>query len=201
MSDIQSTPATAAPLLEVVKTADFDATVPEFVPFVKQTKETVESVPKLPRLIECLPSGGLLESQSNEGIDLTATYEDILTTPTPTSVSSFSQLVSAARAAQEPHSADVSMLSMTDDDSDISLADVSLVDEPELEPTTPVLPLSNSELDDLEVSPTGGVGGGVRCGIPKPVEPAPVEPAANRFLEGLVLQKGNHEPRQKYRRE
>ncbi|CAE6435129.1 unnamed protein product, partial [Rhizoctonia solani] len=87
---------------------------------------------------------------------------------------------------------------MTDDDSEISSADVSFATEPQ----TPILSGSNHELDDLDISPTGGLGGGVRCGvtIAKTTESASTTEAqakGNRFMEGLVLH--NEPPKPKYR--
>ncbi|KAG9079633.1 hypothetical protein FRC06_007613 [Ceratobasidium sp. 370] len=158
--------------LDVVKPTDLNVTAPEFVPF---------AVERLPKLVECLPSGQLPESQSGQ---IVATPEDALSTPTPTSVSSFHQLVKAAREAPPPDSAEVSMMSMTDDESEISSADVSVV----AEPNTPLLPLSNSELTDLDISPAGGIGGGVRCGISRPEVPGPETESGNRAFEGLVPQ-------------
>ncbi|KAG8715149.1 hypothetical protein FRC08_010935 [Ceratobasidium sp. 394] len=172
MSDESTLPATNATL--DVKLVDLNITAPEFVPLAKHSTE------RLPKLVECLPSGQLPESQSGQ---IVATPEDVLSTPTPTSVSSFTQLVKAAREAPPPDSAEVSMMSMTDDDSDISSAEVSMAVEPE----TP-LPLSSSELSDLDVSPTGGIGGGVRCGISEPSAPVAEAATVNRAFEGLVPQ-------------
>ncbi|KDN45789.1 hypothetical protein RSAG8_04622, partial [Rhizoctonia solani AG-8 WAC10335] len=173
-------------LLQVANAVDFNVTAPEFVP--KQVKSLVDSVPKLAVSNDELRSShGLPESSSTEGINISAT-EDVFSTPTPSSVTSFAQLVKSAREAldSDPNSGDVSMLSMTDDDSEISSADVSFA----AEPNTPILPGSNQELDDLDVSPTGGLGGGVRCGIPnsKPTESASTEAQAkgSRYMEGLV---------------
>ncbi|KAB5589492.1 Protein transport protein sec31 [Ceratobasidium theobromae] len=112
--------------------------------------------------------------------------EDALSTPTPTSVSSFTQLVKSARAALD--GSDVSMMSMTDDDSEISSADVSL----SLEPKTPC----NIDHDELDVSPTGGLGGGVRCGVARIQEP-PEPKGIPRFKEGLIPMLDP--PRPKYR--
>ncbi|KAG8707306.1 hypothetical protein FRC11_007527 [Ceratobasidium sp. 423] len=183
---------------QVVKAADFNITAPEFVP--KQVKAPMDSIPKLSGSNgELRSSHGLPESSSTEGIDVSAA-EDALSTPTPSSVTSFAQLVRLAREAldSDPQSADVSMLSMTDDDSEISSADVSFVAEPK----TPILSGSNQELDDLEVSPTGGLGGGVLCGVlsSKPTESTSATEAqakGNRYMEGLVPH--NEPPKPKYR--
>ncbi|CAE7201399.1 unnamed protein product [Rhizoctonia solani] len=184
--------------LQVVNAVDFNLTAPEFVP--KQVNPLADSVPKLSGgNNEFQSSHGLPESSSTEGINVSAA-EDVFSTPTPSSVTSFAQLVKSAREALEldSNSADVSMLSMTDDDSEISSADVSFV----AEPTTPILPSSNQGLDDLDVSPTGGLGGGVRCGISssKLIDSAsttetPVK--GNRYMEGLILH--NEPPKPKYR--
>lgn len=201
MSDPVSATPPSAPTL-VVKNADFNVTAPEFVP--KQPRMLIEFAPKLRNDDELRTSNrpGLPESVSTEGIDVSTCPEDPLSTPTPTSISSFTQLVKSARVAMESEpQSDVSMQSMTDDDSEISSADISLATEPK----TPILPLSNQEQDDLDVSPTGGLGGGVLCGLAKPA-PASAsgetsDPVAkeNRFKEGLVLQ--NEPPKPKYRRE
>ncbi|CAE6478633.1 unnamed protein product [Rhizoctonia solani] len=184
--------------LQVAKAIDFNITAPEFVP--KTVKTITDSVPKLSGSNDELrPSHGLPESSSTEGIDVSAA-EDALSTPTPSSVTSFAQLVNSAHEAPDsyPQSADVSMLSMTDDDSEISSADVSFATEPK----TPILPGSSQELDDLDASPTGGLGGGVLCGVPnsKPTESSSIAEAqarGSRYMEGLVLH--NEPPKPKYR--
>ncbi|KAG9119834.1 hypothetical protein FRC07_004941 [Ceratobasidium sp. 392] len=185
MSDKPSPLATEAKL-DVAKPVDLKITAPEFIPLAKQTTE------RLPKLTECLSSGQLPESQSSQ---ILTTPEDALSTPTPTSVSSFAQLVNAARDAPPPDSAEVSMMSMTDDDSDISSADVSVA----IDSKTPMLPLSDSVLSDLDVSPTGGIGGGVRCGIPKPDQPTLAPTTENRVFEGLVPQDTIRDVKPKYR--
>jgi hypothetical protein len=187
---------------QVVKAVDFNATAPEFVP--NQLKRIVDSIPKLSSGNNDLgPSVGLPESSSTEGIQVSATTEDALSTPTPSSVTSFAQLVRSACEIVESdsQSVDVSMLSMTDDDSEVSSADVSFATEP---PKTPILSSSSQELEDLDISPTGGIGGGVRCGVPssKPNESASQVEATskgNRYMEGLVPH--NEPPKPKYRRE
>lgn len=153
----------------------------------------------LKRDIEFRPRSDLPESESTEGINVAATFEDVLSTPTPTSVSSFAQLVKAAREAPEPQSSDVSMMSMTDDDSEVSASDINI--SITVEPKTPILSISNSEIDDLDVSPTGGVGGGVRCGVSKPAASATSTTTAEKVLEGLVPQKESDMLKSKYRRE
>ncbi|KAJ1301911.1 hypothetical protein OPQ81_000751 [Rhizoctonia solani] len=184
-------------ILQVVKGVDFNVTAPEFVP--KQVKTLVDSVPKLSSNSDELRSShGLPGSSSTEGINISA-VEDVLSTPTPSSVTYFTQLVKSAHEALEsdPQSADVSMLSMTDDDSEMSSADASFATEPK----TPILPSSNQELDDLDISPAGGLGGGVLCGISnsKPTESASTTAQAkgNRYMEGLVPH--NDPPKPKYR--
>ncbi|KAG8746875.1 hypothetical protein FRC12_014202 [Ceratobasidium sp. 428] len=172
--------------LEAVKPADLKVTAPEFVPLAKKTTEP------FPKLAECLSSGLLPESLSGQ---ISVTPEDALSTPIPTSVSSFTQLVQAARDAPPAESAEVSMVSMTDDDSDISSADVSVV----IDPKTPMLPLSDSVLSDLDISPTGGIGGGVRCGMPRSEQSTPEPVSGNRVFEGLVPQETIHEAKPKYR--
>ncbi|CAE6540348.1 unnamed protein product [Rhizoctonia solani] len=191
---------TAAPELaplQVVKAVDFNPSVPEFVP--KQVDLLADSLSKLSGSHdEFRSSHGLPESSSTEGINVSVT-EDVFSTPTPSSVTSFAQLVKSARELDlDPHSADVSMLSMTDDDSEISSADVSFAAEPK----TPILPSLNQDLDDLDISPTGGIGGGVRCGIPnsKPAESDSTTEAqakGSRYMEGLVPH--NEPPKSKYR--
>ncbi|EUC54221.1 hypothetical protein RSOL_033530 [Rhizoctonia solani AG-3 Rhs1AP] len=184
--------------LQVINPVDHNLAAPKFVP--KQVEPAVDSVSKLASINdEFRPFHGLPESSSTEGINVSAT-EDVFSTPTPSSVTSFAQLVKSARQAldSDPHSADISMLSMTDDDSEISFADVSFATEP----TTPILLSSNQELDDLDVSPTGGLGGGVRCGIPssKPAESdsaTETQVKGSRYMEGLVPH--NEPPKPKYR--
>ncbi|KAF8755477.1 RNA recognition motif [Rhizoctonia solani] len=154
------------PVLQVLKTADFNITAPNLF---------------RSKLI-LLPSLGLPESSSTEGINVSTVTEDVLSTPTPSSITSFAHLVKSTCQISESdsQSADVSMLSMTDDDSEISSAD----------------------LENLDISPTGGLGGGVLCGIPstKHAESASqteASPKGNRYLEGLVPH--NEPPKPKHR--
>ncbi|CAE6471817.1 unnamed protein product [Rhizoctonia solani] len=192
--------AAPEPALQVVKAVDFNITAPEFVP--NQVKNVLDSIPKLSGgNDELRPSLGLPESSSTEGIDVSAAPEDALSTPTPSSVTSFAQLLKSTREVFEPdsQSADASMLSMTDDESEISSADVSFATEP---PKTPILSTPSLELEDLDISPTGGIGGGVRCGISslKPTESASQLEATSkgkRYMEGLVPH--NEPPKPKYR--
>ncbi|KAF8700021.1 RNA recognition motif, partial [Rhizoctonia solani] len=188
------------PVLQVLKTADFNITAPEFVP--KQVNCGLGSVPKLlTGNDELRPSLGLPESSSTEGINVSTVTEDVLSTPTPSSITSFAHLVKSTCQISESdsQSADVSMLSMTDDDSEISSADVSFATEP---PKTPILSAPSLELENLDISPTGGLGGGVLCGIPstKHAESASqteASPKGNRYLEGLVPH--NEPPKPKHR--
>ncbi|KAF8601932.1 hypothetical protein BDV93DRAFT_524474 [Ceratobasidium sp. AG-I] len=200
MSDLAPSPAPLATKteaetssnIESAKVVEFNATAPPFVPLVKQFPMDEAN---LKLTIEFRPRSDLPESESTEGIDVSATPEDVLSTPTPTSVSSFAQLVKAARDASEPQSSDVSMMSMTDDDSEISASDISIT----VEPKTPILSIHNAEIDDLDISPTGGVGGGVRCGISKPAESALTATTAEKVFEGLVPQKDSDALKAKYR--
>ena len=201
MTDVVRSPAPLATktetetssTIEYVKVLEFNVTAPPFVPLVKQLPKDDAN---LMRTVEYRPRSDLPESESTEGINVSVTPEDVLSTPTPTSVSSFAQLAKAARDASEPQSADVSMTSMTDDDSEVSASDISIT----VEPKTPIFPIPNSDLDDLDISPSGGVGGGVRCGISKLAELVPTTTTADKVLEGLVPQKESDEHKSKYRR-
>ncbi|QRV82247.1 RNA recognition motif protein [Ceratobasidium sp. AG-Ba] len=185
MSDKPTPTGTADSASVAVAPIDLKASATVFVPLSKQTVEPVAAA-------ERLHTGELVASTSGQ---IVPTFDDAQSTPTPASVSSFADLVKAAREASAD-SAEVSMMSMTDDDSELSSADVSI----NVDPQTPLLPLSISELGDLEASPTGGLGGGVLCGLPKPAEASPEPASGNRVLEGLIPQKPDYDPRPKYRR-